>query len=461
MILRLAAARDRLSSQHGSQLPGMPPGDGQHYDWTCPINACSYYNFGRNSRCLMCEARPAAGDRMPKGGGKGKGNGKASGKWQFDSPLAKGIRQKLVVQHKQEVAELKRQLREKDKRMAGDCDEKEEEEGEDVSKELEKARKKKSIMRESGAWGEHDPEYKAVEEQIQVLVRKRVEGKPQRVQIQHLERTVGTCQKQVETRRKEVEAVEGKITDLMEQREEKLTQLASVEKELERAKEERKAGHQRAIDEETKAGEKNAVGTNAREAMEIIKRETIARLPADNPTVGFELDKKFTELLTLLATLSDGPFSQSADASGSAREANLEGKGPNDAKQDENGQKTPNDSVPATTAPATQPNAAETQGESRVGNAGGSADVEIHHLGSDSELDDEDLFMDMDKELEVKEGEASQDRNKRITAMLSARLAKKKKDKARQKDQKESKRGGGGANKGAPAEIAAKTACRK
>ncbi len=44
-------------------------------DWRCSLGQCSFWNYGWRTRCKVCEARPPAGARIPKGSSKGTASG--------------------------------------------------------------------------------------------------------------------------------------------------------------------------------------------------------------------------------------------------------------------------------------------------------------------------------------------------------------------------------------------------
>ena len=436
-MLRVVAAKHRIENHHGSTVPGDQGGvpkkeDGQsnekkgedrvfYTDWDCHICG-TVRNFGSRARCRECSAKASPNARQPKGRGKGSVSKPAYSEVPRTNGFWKSKLAKLEEAHQKQLAELQKKLDGGAKEEAGGSEEKEPNESEavDLPKEIELARKKRAAMR--GLWKDSEPEVLAIEERIKELVRQRDEEKPPRVRLQRLEWRIQSTQKQVESKAKELQEIDDRILALLEDRKEKKAAVASAKRDLEVAKADRTEELQRALKEEAmgdnkgEGPEKNrAIG--ASEAMEVLRRETIARLPADRPQVGKDIDQAFTQLLSLLAGL---PGNSSSTGAGEAACARKSEEFP--SKILESGVAAPQGEVPASGTPPHEPKPVAQH------DIGDDEDFDVDLSGTE-DYDDEPLLDGM--ETEKKEGESDHARAERIAAWLAEKKEKRGKKKAR------------------------------
>ncbi len=185
-LLRVASATALLSKHHSAQ--GMGKGgkskgeNGQknrvYADWVCPLNSCSYVNFGYRTRCRICEAHPSerkppsqeSGARGGKGGGSSTDARPTLAERQLEAAKAQQKQQQQqVAALRKEKAALERKLASAAKEAAetpsgGDEEDDEEmEDTENVEQELEKlVRRRKALS--DGGWDDDEELPKQLDE---------------------------------------------------------------------------------------------------------------------------------------------------------------------------------------------------------------------------------------------------------------------------------------------------------
>ena len=338
----------------------------------------------------------------------------------------------MRAEHQREVEKLKKQLanaKRKGEGAGGEDEEGEsEDEAEDTAKELELARKKRVAMRE--LWAEDDPMVHEVDAQIDQLLRKRDKDKPARVRINVLDRRMAAAQKKLEARTEEVREVERKIAGLLEERKDKVGQLRSAKQAVEKLKAEHTEELQRALGEGKETVETTSASRDADAAVALLRKETISRLPKDNPGVGVAIDQAFSQLISLLAGLPREPTHPESAEQGGAGTA-TEGTGETTGVT-EGGARMPG-AQKETKAAGCDPQSTEVKRSSAE-----YANEDVDLSSSDGEDGcDESMFEDID--LQMLEGETKTDLNKRVASRLAEKLERKKKDR-RERKGKEGKR---------------------
>ena len=156
-------------------------------------------------------------------------------------------------------------------------------------------------------WNDDDPMVQEIDGRIEELLRNRDKDKPARVRINVLDRRMAAAQKKVEAKVEEERELEKKLAGLVEERSEKVGQLNAAKQAVKKLKAEHTEELQRALGE----GKEKAEGANgamdAEAAVAVLRKETIARLPKDNPGVGEAIDKAFAQLISLMAGLPREP----------------------------------------------------------------------------------------------------------------------------------------------------------
>ncbi len=289
--------------------------DGAFRDWVCPIEACGYLNFASRPRCRLCWAHPS-GRRDAKGCSKGQGGQQTLAQRQVQLEKMRSQHEQREEALKKENAELRR---ERDAALAtknqktndgDDDDPMDEEDSEDIAGALELARKKRKAMQ--GLWDDTEPEAVRLDEEIKRLVRRRDEAKPQRARLRMLERRTDACQKKVDSKTKAIDALEERISKILEERKELQSDLQKATKELDEARAERANELQKALDEESSRnaapnGGKQDGGCAAGQALDTLRAETIARLPGAPTELAAAVDKTMGQLLALHKELPAQP----------------------------------------------------------------------------------------------------------------------------------------------------------
>ena len=401
-------------------------------DWDCHI--CSAEgNFGSRQRCRLCGciARQSARTPITKGAGKG-GKGKGD---DAESAKLKRETEKLRGEHQKEVERLKKLLATAKKKGEGGGMEDEEgdseDEAEETGKELEQARKKRAHIR--GMWADDDPMVLELDEKIDSLVRKRDKDKPARVRINVLDRRMAAAKKKVEARAEEVREVEKKLAGLVEERNEKVGQLNAAKQTVEKLKAEHTEELQRALCEgkETPAEADKTMDANA--AVALLRRETIARLPKNDPGIGEEIDTVFARLIGLLSSLPNAPTQAVPEVQ--AESSNKKEDTGEEIKVKEGEAKTRGDPAEAVAL------GGGPQGSDQRNNNAEQGFAADDFWSSDGEDGcDESMFEDLD--LQMLEGESKSDLNKRIANRLAEKLAKRKQER-RERKGREGKRSKG------------------
>ncbi len=203
-VIALQRAYSVHSAHHGGGMGkgGQKGNNIKFNDWRCPINDCSFLNYGFRSRCKRCDAYPSP-PRIPKGAGKGSGGHTSLAQRQIATERA-SLREKQQAEQaeklRKRVAELEQKL-EATNATNDDIDDGGDdpmESKEELAKELETERKRKKLLQDL-CDADH-PYIAQTDIKIKELVKKRDEHKPQRARIRDIEKKIDRYQRRLSTR---------------------------------------------------------------------------------------------------------------------------------------------------------------------------------------------------------------------------------------------------------------------
>ena len=275
----------------------------QYRDWKCPINACAYVNHGWRSRCRLCEAHPSPA-RLLRGDGKGNGGPKALAQKQLEAERTAKASDKQAEKLKKRVAELEKKLEETSSEGKVDVVEEEpEKDKEDVARELDTERKRLARLKE--LFDEGHEYVVATDARIKSLVEKRDAQRPPRAKIRVPDGRVDKYQRTVDAKKQQLEAIDARIVELVNERGGKQLQLESARRELDDAKQARALELQKAIDESKVGSGAKDGGVATANAISVIKEQALLRLPQDwrADDVGRQLDEALGKLCSALSLL--------------------------------------------------------------------------------------------------------------------------------------------------------------